>query len=150
MSSKSDPRVLLVEDNPDDVDLALMAFRMVGVPVEVDVARDGAEALDYLFSSGSRSGAPLPSPSVVLLDLKLPRVDGLEVLRRMRSDERTRRIPVVILTTSAEDRDLEDIADIGVDRYVRKPVSFSEFREATRLLADTWLRPGPVQGGPTP
>ena len=147
MAPQKNPLVLLVEDNRDDVDLALMAFRMNGIPVQIDVARDGAEALDYLFSTGSRAGAPLPSPSVVLLDLKLPRVDGLEVLRRLRSDPRTRQIPVVVLTSSAEPRDLAGVAEIGVDRYLRKPVDFSEFRETVRLLAETWLRPGPAPKG---
>jgi two-component system response regulator len=142
MTTQKEIRVLLVEDNRDDIDLTLMAFRMNGTPVAVDVAHDGAEALDYLFSTGSRSGQAQPSPSVVLLDLKLPRINGIEVLRRMRSDERTRRIPVVVLTTSAEQRDLQQIGEIGVERYVRKPVNFTEFRETARQLAETWLIPG--------
>jgi len=138
MTTEKRPRVLLVEDNKDDVDLTLQAFRMNQIAADIDVARDGAEALEYLFPTG----APRPIPTVVLLDLKLPRVDGLEVLRRLRSDERTRRIPVVILTSSGEPRDLQQIAEIGVERYIRKPVSFSEFRETTRELADTWLFQG--------
>lgn len=138
MTPEKKPRVLLVEDNKDDVDLTLMAFRMNQIVADIDVARDGAEALEYLFPTG----ALRPTPSVVLLDLKLPRVDGIEVLRRLRSDERTRGIPVVILTSSGEPRDLQQIAEIGVDSYVRKPVSFSEFRETTRQLADTWLLQG--------
>jgi two-component system response regulator len=143
MTLSPEPRLLLVEDSPDDVDLAILAFRTSGVSAAIDVVRDGEEALDYLFSTGSRSGAPLPSPSVVLLDLKLPRVDGIEVLRRLRADPRTRQIPVVVLTSSAEPRDLARVAEIGADRYIRKPVDFSEFRETARLLAETWLRPGP-------
>ena len=135
----NEARILLVEDNRDDVDLTLMAFRMNGIEVTVDVARDGAEALEYLSTR--------PAPTVVLLDLKLPRVDGVEVLRRLRSDERTRGIPVVVLTTSGEQRDLQQTADMGIERYIRKPVSFSEFRETTRQLAETWLRPGPDRRG---
>jgi len=135
MTAERNPRVLLVEDNKDDVDLTLLAFRMNEIAADIDVARDGAEALDYLFSKRS-------PPSVVLLDLKLPRVDGIEVLRRLRSDERTRRIPVVVLTSSGEQRDLQQIAEIGVESYIRKPVSFGEFRETTRQLAETWLRRG--------
>ncbi|HEV3028034.1 MAG TPA: response regulator [Planctomycetota bacterium] len=147
MTPNAEPRLLLVEDSPDDVDLALLAFRMNGFSVAVDVARDGVEALEYLFSTGSRSGTPLLSWSLVLLDLKLPRVDGLEVLRRMRGDPRTRGIPVVVLTSSAEERDLQETAQIGVDRYIRKPVAFSEFRQTARLLAETWLRSGPDPKG---
>jgi len=138
MTPEMKPRVLLVEDNKDDVDLTLLAFRMNQIEADVDVARDGAEALEYLFPTG----AACRIPSVVLLDLKLPRVDGIDVLRRIRSDERTRGIPVVILTSSGEPRDLQQIAEIGVERYVRKPVSFSEFRETTQQLADAWLLRG--------
>lgn len=138
MTPEQKPRVLLVEDNRDDVDLTLMAFQMNQIVANIDVARDGAEALEYLFPTGS----PCPTPSVVLLDLKLPRVDGLEILRRLRGDEQTRRIPVVILTSSGEPSDLRQIAEIGVDRYIRKPVSFAEFREITQQLADTWLLGG--------
>src|SRR5258708_26589042 len=138
MTKETKPRVLLVEDKKDDVDLTLLAFRMNQIEADVDVARDGAEALEYLFPTG----APRPAPSVVLLDLKLPRVDGLEVLRRLRADERTRGIPVVVLTSSGEQRDLQQIAEIGVESYVRKPVSFPEFRETTPRLADTCLPRG--------
>lgn len=128
-------RVLLVEDDRDEADLTLLAFRMDGIEAEVDVARDGAEALEYLRRPG-------PAPSIILLDLKLPRVDGLEVLRRVRGDERTRRIPVIVLSTSTEESDRRRSAEIGVDRYVRKPVDFTEFRRMTRDLADTWLKAG--------
>ena len=136
------PRVLLVEDNSDDVDLTLLAFKLNEIAARIDVARDGAEALDFLFSTGPRSGEPLPEVSVILLDLKLPRVDGLEVLRRVRADDRTRRIPVVVLSTSKEEQDLRRTAEIGIDRYVRKPVNFDEFRRATRQLAQAWLGSG--------
>jgi two-component system, response regulator len=137
-----EPRVLLVEDNPDDVDLTLLAFKLNEIPARIDIARDGAEALDFLFSTGPHSGEPLPELSVILLDLKLPRVDGLEVLRRVRADDRTRNIPVVILSTSKEETDLRRTAEIGIDRYVRKPINFDEFRRATRQLAQAWLGSG--------
>lgn len=135
----TEPRVLLVEDNPDDVEMTLLAFRMDRIPADFVVARDGAEALDRLFSMN-------PAPSLVLLDLKLPRVDGVEVLRRMRADERTRRIPVVVLSSSNEEADARRTQEIGIERYVRKPVDFLEFRRAARLLADTWLRPEAQRG----
>jgi two-component system response regulator len=129
--------ILLVEDNADDEELALLAFRLNQTPVKVLVVRDGVEALDYL---GTMDKAR-PRPSMILLDLKLPRVDGLEVLRRIRSDGRTRGIPVVVLTSSTEDVDYRRSAELGADEYVRKPMSFDEFRKTTRKLADTWLRP---------
>ena len=134
----AEPRVLLVEDNPDDVEMTLLAFRMDHIPAEFVIARDGAEALDCLFSMQ-------PAPTLVLLDLKLPRVDGVEVLRRLRADERTRRIPVVVLSSSNEEADVRRTQELGIARYVRKPVDFLEFRRAARLLADTWLRPAVKQ-----
>jgi two-component system response regulator len=129
-----------VEDNKDDEELALLAFQMNRIPAELVVARDGAEALEYLH------GQEHPRPSLILLDLKLPRVDGLEVLRRLRADERTRTIPIIILSTSMEETDQRRSAELGADQYVRKPVSFSEFRETTQELADTWLGPRPGPG----
>jgi two-component system response regulator len=132
--------ILLVEDNPDDVELTLRAFRKSKVLNEIVVARDGVEALDYLFSSGAHAGThPTPSPEVVLLDLKLPKVDGLEVLRRMRADERTRRTPVVVLTSSSEERDIVSSYDLGANSFVRKPVDFNEFLEAAQQLGLYWL-----------
>lgn len=132
--------ILLVEDNPDDEELALLAFQRSNVANEVVVARDGTEALDYLFGTGpyaGRGGAELPQ--VVLLDLKLPKVDGLEVLQRVRADPRTRRLPVVVLTSSKEEQDLVESYDLGANSYVRKPVDFDRFLEAVRTLQMYWL-----------
>lgn len=147
MTPPKEGNVLLVEDNHDDEELALFAFRMNKIRAKITVARDGAEALDYLLSTGSHAGEPLPQPSMVLLDLKLPKIDGLEVLRRLRSDTRTRKTPVVILTTSSEPSDLERSMDLKADEYVRKPISFAEFMETTRRLAETWLAPSSDPGG---
>ncbi len=134
------PVILLVEDNPDDEALTLRALRTAHVSPEVVVARDGVEALDYLFGTGRHAGrGPGLLPHVVLLDLKLPRVDGLEVLRRIRSDERTRLLPVVILTSSTEDRDRIESYRLGSNSYVRKPVDFGQFAEAVRQLGLYWL-----------
>ena len=132
--------ILLVEDNPDDVDLTLRAFRRAGIAHPVEVVGDGVEALDYLFARGehaSRAGRPLPS--VVLLDLKLPRLDGHEVLRQLRADPRTRLLPVVILTSSVEEEDVARGYGEGCNSYVRKPVSYTEFVEAVRHLGIYWL-----------
>lgn len=132
--------ILLVEDNPDDVELTLRAFRQSKVLNEILVVCDGVEALDYLFSTGAFAGRdPNASPEVVLLDLKLPKVDGLEVLRRMRADERTRRTPVVVLTSSGEEKDIVSSYDLGANSFVRKPVDFTEFLEAARQLGFYWL-----------
>ncbi len=130
--------ILLVEDNPDDEALTLRAFKKNNITNEILVAHDGAEALDYLLGNGS-SGRSVIDPQVVLLDLKLPKVDGLEVLRRIRADERTRLMPVVILTSSKEDRDVIESYRLGCNSYVRKPVSFDEFLEAVRSLGLYWL-----------
>lgn len=131
--------ILLVEDNPDDEALTLRAFRKNNIRNEIVVARDGVEALDYLFATGSHAGREDGQPQVVLLDLKLPRIDGLEVLRRIRADDRTRLIPVVILTSSKEEQDLIDGYSLGCNSYVRKPVNFDEFMEAARQLGMYWL-----------
>jgi two-component system, response regulator len=132
--------VLLVEDNADDEALTLRALRRHHVGNPVMVARDGVEALDYLFCTGAYAGRdPADLPQVVLLDLKLPRLDGLEVLRRVRADERTRRLPVVILTSSREESDLARGYDLGANSYVRKPIDFTEFVEAVRQLGLYWL-----------
>ncbi|PTL84748.1 response regulator [Vitiosangium sp. GDMCC 1.1324] len=136
-----DPRsILLVEDNPDDVDLTRRAFQRAGLTQPLDVAGDGVEALDYLFARGAyahRAGEPLPS--LVLLDLKLPLLDGHEVLQRIRADPRTRFLPVVILTSSDEEKDLVESYSQGCNSYVRKPVSYTEFVEAARQLGVYWL-----------
>ena len=132
--------ILLVEDNPRDEALTLRALRKSNVVNEVVVARDGVEALDYLFGEGAHAGrAREGMPQVVLLDLKLPKVDGLQVLRRIRGDERTRRLPVVIFTSSGEEEDLIKSYDLGANSYVRKPVDFEQFMDATRQLGLYWL-----------
>lgn len=137
MSGKA---ILLVEDNPDDEALTLRAFQKNNIRNEVVIARDGVEALEYLFGTGRYDGRDTADvPQVVLLDLKLPRVDGLEVLRRVREDERTRLLPVVILTSSKEERDLIEGYRLGCNSYVRKPVNFDEFVEAARQLGLYWL-----------
>jgi CheY-like chemotaxis protein len=132
--------ILLVEDNPDDEELTLMALRENNIPNRVVIAHDGTEALDYLFGTGVHAGRDSAAlPSVILLDLNLPKIDGLEVLRRIRADERTRRLPVVILTSSNEEQDLLECYNRGCNSYVRKPVSFPEFVEATGQLGRYWL-----------
>lgn len=132
--------ILLVEDNPDDEALALRAFRNSGIMNDIVVVRDGVEALDYLFVTGSHADRmPATNPSVVLLDLKLPKLDGLDVLKEIRRNSKTRRLPVVILTSSKEDRDLIESYDRGANSYVRKPVDFNEFAEAVTKLGIYWL-----------
>lgn len=132
-------KILLVEDNPDDEFLALRALRKNNVANEVVVARDGLEAINYLFGEGPQAGQPPLLPEVILLDLKLPKIDGIEVLRRIRGDERTRRIPTVILTTSGETVDIEASYDNGCNSYIRKPVDFEQFIEAVRQMGLYWL-----------
>ena len=132
--------ILLVEDNPDDEAMTLRALKKNNIQNEVVVARDGEEALNYLFGdAGAGSGKKPPLPMVVLLDLKLPKVDGLEVLRRIRADSRTRLLPVVILTSSKEEQDLSSGYSLGANSYVRKPVDFTQFVEAVRQLGLYWL-----------
>ena len=136
----TDKVILLVEDNPDDELLTLRALKKTGVQNEVVVAHDGVEALDYLCASGPYAGRdPAVMPQLILLDLKLPRVGGLEVLKRLRSDKRTRLLPVVILTSSREQRDMLDGYGLGANSYVRKPVSFEQFVKAAELLRSYWL-----------
>jgi len=137
MESKT---ILLVEDNPDDEALTLRALKRNNILNEVVVARDGAEALDYLFARGAHSGRDTSKqPEVILLDLKLPKVDGLEVLQQIRQDERIRRLVVVILTSSNEERDIIAGYDLGANSYIRKPVDFNQFMEAVRQLGIYWL-----------
>lgn len=132
--------ILLVEDNPDDEALTLRALNKNNIKNHVVVARDGAEALEYLFATGKYAGRDTRRlPQVVLLDLKLPKVEGLEVLRRVRADERTRLLPVVILTSSNEEQDRIAGYGLGANSYVRKPVDFSQFLEAARHLGLYWL-----------
>lgn len=136
----ADKKILLVEDNPDDVELTLHAFEEHNISNEIEVVEDGAEALDYLFATGAYAGRDMSKmPAVVLLDLKLPKVDGLEVLRRIRDDDRTKNLPVVILTSSSEEEDLTKSYELGANSYVRKPVNFDQFSEAVRQLGLYWL-----------
>jgi two-component system, response regulator len=132
--------ILLVEDNADDEMLTLRALKKSHILNEVVVARDGAEALDYLFGTGSHAGRDLSAmPQVVLLDLNLPRVGGLEVLRRIRGDDRTKFLAVVVLTSSKEDEDLVSSYSLGANSYVRKPVDFTQFSDAVKTLGLFWL-----------
>lgn len=140
--------ILLVEDNPSDEKLTLRAFKKVNIANEIAVVRDGAEALDYLFCAGRYAARDKNSlPALTLLDLNLPRVDGLEVLRRIRAEERTRFLPVVILTASKEEEDIVRSYSLGANAYVRKPVDFAQFIEAANTVGVFWLllnEPSPV------
>jgi len=136
----AEKNILLVEDNPDDEALTLRALKKNNILNKVVVTRDGAEALDYLFYRGEyENRTPGLLPQIVLLDLKLPKVDGLEVLRQIRSDKRTKFLPVVILTSSKEDKDLINGYELGANSYVRKPVNFEQFSEAVKQLGLYWL-----------
>ncbi len=141
--------ILLVEDNPDDELLTLRALKNANVTNEIVVARDGAEALDYIFGTGACAERGPLAPAIVLLDIKLPKLDGLEVLERIRGDERTRLLPVVMLTSSDEERDVVRSYELGVNSYVRKPVEFGAFSEAVKRLGLYWLllnEPPPQSG----
>jgi two-component system response regulator len=142
--------ILLVEDNPDDELLTMRAFRRNHIVNDVDVVRDGQEALDFLLCSGAWSHRdPCDLPQVVLLDLKLPKIDGLEVLRRLRANDRTKSLPIVVLTSSSEESDIVASYDLGANSYVRKPVDFSEFCSAVKDLGMYWLmlnEPNPLPG----
>jgi two-component system response regulator len=132
--------IMLVEDNPDDEELTLRALRKASIANDVFVARDGREALDFLFGTGQHAGRePLTMPAVVLLDLKLPKLDGIDVLQRMRADPRTRLVPVVVLTSSSEDEDMLRSYQSGANSYVRKPIEFSEFAHAVTQLGMYWM-----------
>jgi CheY-like chemotaxis protein len=132
--------ILLVEDNPDDIALTIRAFRKSNIMNEIVQAHDGSEALDYLFGAGQYAGRDLSiMPTLILLDLKMPKVDGLEVLRQLRANELTKLLPVVILTTSKEDQDVIDGYALGANSYVRKPVDFNQFVEAVRQLGLYWF-----------
>jgi two-component system response regulator len=132
--------ILLVEDNPDDVELTMRAFRKNNIANNVVVARDGVDALDYLYGQGAYTNRNTSEmPRLILLDLKMPRMDGLHVLERLRADERTRFTPVVILTSSKEEQDLINSYKSGANSYVRKPVDFNEFLEAVRNIGLYWL-----------
>jgi CheY-like chemotaxis protein len=135
-----DKIILLVEDNPDDEALTIRALKKNNIGNEVVVAHDGAEALDYLFGTGAYANRDMNvMPAITLLDLKLPKIDGLEVLKRLRADDRTRLLPIVILTSSNEDQDLINGYALGANSYIRKPVDFTQFVEAVRQLGLYWL-----------
>jgi CheY-like chemotaxis protein len=140
MNTSAPVEILLVEDNPQDLELALRALQKAKVSNAIQVARDGAEALEIMFGEGAFAGRDLSDgPRVILLDLKLPKVDGLEVLRRLKGDPRTRLIPIVVLTSSKEQRDVVDSYNLGVNSYIVKPVNFERFAEAVRDLGFYWL-----------
>ena len=146
---QNEKTILLVEDNPDDEALTLRAFKKCKVANHIVVTRDGKEALDYLLGSGDSEarGTPQEIPSLVLLDLKLPKIDGLEVLRRLRECPRTKRLPIVVLTTSNEEQDIVTSYDLGANSYITKPVNFESFIEAVGQLGLYWLlinEPPPV------
>lgn len=136
----AEPVILLVEDNPDDVELTRVALEDTHVANRLVVARDGQEALDWLFCAGKFADrTPCQTPSLLLLDLKLPKINGLEVLQRLREDPRTRRLPVVILTSSREERDIIRGYDLGANSYIQKPVDYAQFLEAIRQLGVYWM-----------
>ena len=135
----NDKTILLVEDNPDDMELTLRAFKKSRILNQVVVARDGVEALDYLFATGAYAGRDTSTPQIILLDLKLPKIDGLEVLRRLRTDDRTKLLPVIVLTSSSEAQDLVNSYELGANSYIRKPVDFDQFLEAVQQLGLYWL-----------
>lgn len=139
MTRSSDTDILLVEDNPDDVLLTIRALKKNGIANSVTVAADGVEAVDILFGADGAGGSGSRLPGLILLDLKLPKVSGLEVLERIRADERTRYVPVVVLTTSDEDRDIVESYKLGANSYVRKPLEFMEFIGAIQQLGMYWL-----------
>lgn len=141
---KRDPapvEILLVEDNPDDLELALDTLKTHEIATHIQVARDGVEALDFMFAKGTHASRDMTcQPHVVLLDLKLPRVNGLEVLRQLKGDPRTQATPVVVMTTSNQERDMVESYRLGVNSYVVKPIDFEQFTEAMRLIGSYWLR----------
>ena len=138
--STSSVEILLVEDNPNDEELTLYALKRNNISNHIQVVRDGAEALEYLFCTGVYAHRQINDPpKVVLLDLKLPKVDGLEVLERIKADDRTRTIPVVMLTSSQEERDIVESYQLGVNSYIVKPVDFEQFIEAVRQLGLYWM-----------
>jgi two-component system response regulator len=140
MNTANEVEILIVEDTPGDLELALRAFRKANLTNNIQVARDGAEALEFIFGEGAHAGRQVEDgPKVILLDLKLPKVDGLEVLRRIKSDPRTMGIPVVVLTSSKEQKDVVESYKLGVNSYIVKPVNFERFAAAVQELGMYWL-----------
>jgi CheY-like chemotaxis protein len=140
MTDFNEVEILLVEDNPRDVEMTMRALKKHNISNNIYVVKDGAEALDFVFGTGAYAGRNmLHKPKVILLDLKLPKVDGIEVLRRIKSDERTKVIPVAVLTSSREDRDLEECYKLGANSYIVKPVEFESFVKAVSELGLYWL-----------
>jgi two-component system response regulator len=140
MTTDNAVEILLVEDNPNDVELTLHAFKRNNIANRIEVVRDGAEALEFIFCTGAYAGRSIQNnPKVILLDLKLPKIDGLEVLRRIKADPRTRTIPVVVLTSSREERDIVESYQLGVNSYIVKPVDFEQFTETVRTLGMYWM-----------
>jgi two-component system response regulator len=139
MTSENRVEILLVEDNPNDEMLALHAFKKHNLANKVHVVRDGAEALDYVFCRGTYAERQFENPRLILLDKKLPLVDGMDVLRQIRADSRTHLVPVVMLTSSAEERDVIESYELGVNSYIVKPVDFDQFSETARQLGYYWL-----------
>lgn len=138
--SSNNVEILLVEDNPNDVELTLHALRKNKLTNPIQVVRDGEEALEFIFGEGKFKERDVNyQPRVILLDLKLPKVDGIEVLRRIKADPRTRKIPVVVLTSSSEERDIVETYNLGVNSYIRKPVDFEQFTEAIRIIGMYWM-----------
>jgi two-component system, response regulator len=151
MNESTEVEILLVEDNPDDLDMTLRALRKANLANRIQIARDGTEALEFIFCEGPHAARKIESiPKLILLDLKLPKVDGFEVLKRLKNDPRTRSIPVVILTSSKEQRDVVESYNLGVNSYIVKPVNFESFAAAVQKLGMYWLLlnqpPGPGAG----
>jgi two-component system response regulator len=148
MNDTNPTDLLLIEDNPQDLDLALRALRKANLLTRIHVARDGAEALEYIFCEGAHASRNIADgPKVILLDLKLPKVDGLEILRRLKDDARTKTIPVVVLTSSKEQSDIVASYHLGVNSYIVKPVNYESFAEAVRTLGLYWLLLNQPPGG---
>jgi two-component system response regulator len=140
MSDTSEIEILLVEDNPDDIDMTLRALRKANIVNHIKVARDGAEALEFIFGDGTQAANHLDEvPKLILLDLKLPKIDGFEVLKRIKGDPRTKKIPVVVLTSSREQQDVVETYQLGVNSYIVKPVNFESFVDAVGKLGMYWL-----------
>ena len=140
LNNMKNKRILLVEDNPDDQELTMRALKKNNIGNEIVLAKDGQEAIDYLFGKGTYSSRDMSEmPQIVLLDIKLPKVDGIEVLKQIRADKRTKMLPVVILTSSKEEKDMVDSYNFGANSYIRKPVDFNQFTESVRQLGLYWL-----------